>query len=346
VRAEPVGGYDLTFSAPKSVSVLFGVGSSEVRAAVRDAHDAAVRDAIGYLEREACVTRRGSGRYRRLRGAGFLAAAYRHVASRARDPQVHTHVVVANMTHGEGRWTRLDGASLFRHGKTAGYLYQASLRLELTERLGVAWEPIQNGHAEVTGVPREVVAEFSRRRAAIEEELLRRGLSGPRAAQVAALDTREAKDLALAPPRLHDEWHARAAEHGLTRDCLDEILEVGRVQGPTRRELARVARRLGGPHGLTRRLSTFDRRDVVQAWATVVGQGRPSDIEAPADGWLTSRHAQQLEPDPGGGRARRVRAAWTQGHRLCAAGQGGAGPPARSAASCHSWTVLRCGGIG
>ena len=305
MKAEPVSGYDLTFSAPKSVSVLFAVGEPDVRAAVREGHDAAVRDAVGYLEREACVTRRGSGGWRRLDGSGFLAAAYRHVASRARDPQLHTHVVVANMTEAEGRWSRLDGASLFRHGKTAGYLYQASLRLELSERLGVGWGLIENGYAEVAGVPREVIVEFSRRRAAIEEELRRRGLTGPRAAQVAALDTRESKDLALAPARLHDEWRARAAEHGLTRARVGELLNSAQVRRPTEQHLAAVARRLGGPEGLTKRLSAFDRRDVVQAWATVMGQAHTAEIERLADGWLASHHAQQVEPDQGAGRPAR-----------------------------------------
>lgn len=156
-------GYDLTFSAPKSVSILYAVGGREVRSAVRESHDRAVRDGLAYLEREACVARRGAGGHRRLLGEGFVAAAYRHVASRARDPQVHTHIVVANVVEAEGRWSRLDGASLFRHGKTAGYLYQASLRRLLTERLGVAWGPVENGHADIAGVSPSVLDEFSRR---------------------------------------------------------------------------------------------------------------------------------------------------------------------------------------
>lgn len=296
VTAEPVGGYDLTFSASKSVSVLYAVGDAAVREAVRESHDAAVRDALGYLEREACVTRRGRGGRYRLRGAGFVAAAYRHVASRARDPQLHTHVVVANMAEADERWTRLDGVSLFRHGKTAGFLYQASLRGRLTDTLGVAWTAIENGHAEIAGVPQGVLEEFSRRRRAIEDELRRRGLSGPRAAQIAALDTREAKDLAVAPRSLHDEWRARAGEHGLTPARLASVMGRATCREPRMSDIARAGRRLMGPYGLTRRASVFDRRDVVQAWAELIGAGAPAAIERVADEWLGSSAVTRLEP--------------------------------------------------
>jgi conjugative relaxase-like TrwC/TraI family protein len=294
--AESVTGYDLTFSAPKSASVLYAVGDADTSQPVRAAHDLAVRDAVGYLEREACVTRRGKRGALRLRGDGFVAAAYRHVASRARDPQVHTHVVVGNMTAADGRWTRLDGATLYRHGKTAGYLYQASLRLRLTEALGVEWTAVRNGHAEIIGVPEGVLAEFSQRRRAIEEEMLRRGLSSARAAQIAALDTREAKDLAVAPERLRADWRARAAEHGLTRESLRRLFDRASVRQPATSDLAREGRRLSGPDGLTARVSTFDRRDAVQAWAATLVHALPDRVERLADRWLASRHAVQLEP--------------------------------------------------
>jgi conjugative relaxase-like TrwC/TraI family protein len=96
--SSPVAGFDLTLRAPKSVSVLFGVAEPEVAQRVVDAHEHAVAEAIGYLEREACWTRRGAGGAIRLPGRGFVAAAFRHRSSRAGDPRLHTHVVVANAT--------------------------------------------------------------------------------------------------------------------------------------------------------------------------------------------------------------------------------------------------------
>ncbi len=81
-----------------------------MRDEIRDAHEAAVRDAFRYLEREAAAARRGPGGCIAVRGNGLVAAAFRHRASRAGDPQLHTHIVVANLVQaGDGRWSALDG---------------------------------------------------------------------------------------------------------------------------------------------------------------------------------------------------------------------------------------------
>lgn len=114
-------GFDLTFSAPKSVSILNALGDATVAAAVLAGHDEAVRQAMGYLERHACFTRRGAGGTNVIGGEGFLAAAFRHRTSRAGDPQLHTHVLVPNLVRGvDGRWSALDGRFLYAHLKTAG----------------------------------------------------------------------------------------------------------------------------------------------------------------------------------------------------------------------------------
>ncbi len=137
----PVPGFDLTFSAPKSVSVTWALGGTGAGAEVAAAHKASVEAALDYMQRQACWTRRGHGGHEFLPGNGFLAAAYIHRSSRAGDPQLHTHVLVANATQGpDGRWTRLYHPAIYDHAKTAGYLYEANLRDELTERLGVRWE--------------------------------------------------------------------------------------------------------------------------------------------------------------------------------------------------------------
>jgi conjugative relaxase-like TrwC/TraI family protein len=137
-----VPGFDLTFRPPKSVSVLFGLAGSEISSEVRDAHEAAVESALDYMERHAAVGRRGHGGIESVPGNGFLAAAFRHRTSRAGDPQLHTHVLVANITRGpDERWTALDGRKLYAHAKTGGYLYQAALRRELVRRLGLEWGP-------------------------------------------------------------------------------------------------------------------------------------------------------------------------------------------------------------
>src|SRR5690606_35268520 len=110
--------------------------------------------AIGYLERNACGTRRRvDGEITRFGGEGFVAAGFRHQMSRAGDPTLHTHVLVANMTRtSDGNWGALDGRQIYEHSLTAGYLYQAQLRAELTRRLGFEWGPITNGCADVAGI--------------------------------------------------------------------------------------------------------------------------------------------------------------------------------------------------
>jgi TrwC relaxase len=138
-RLAPVAGYDLVFSPPKSVSLLHALGDTPTRLTVTQAHERAWQAAIRYLEDEACVTRRGAqGRIAEHAG-GFVAAAFLHRTSRAQDPHLHTHVIVASMAQSpDGTWRALDGrAILEQHRLAAGYLYQAQLRAELSRSLGV-----------------------------------------------------------------------------------------------------------------------------------------------------------------------------------------------------------------
>ena len=96
----------------------------------------------------------GHRRPRTRRWDGFVAAGFVHRSSRAGDPQLHTHVLVANITLLRGRTLAgLDATQLYWHADTAGYLYKAHLRHELTARLGVEWGPVRNGVAEIDGIP-------------------------------------------------------------------------------------------------------------------------------------------------------------------------------------------------
>jgi conjugative relaxase-like TrwC/TraI family protein len=102
-----VPGFDLTFSAPKSISLLWGLGGPVAAAEVSAAHREAVHAALDYMQREACWTRRGAGGSEFVNGNGYLAAGYVHRSSRNGDPQLHTHVLIANATKGpDGRWSR------------------------------------------------------------------------------------------------------------------------------------------------------------------------------------------------------------------------------------------------
>ena len=127
-----VSGYDLCFSAPKSVSILWGTAPPEVAEVIVRSHRAAVGGALGYVERRALAARRwDEGDRTVISTYGLVGACFDHGASRAGDPHLHTHVVVPNLVHGvDGRWTVADGRGLFAHVAAAGTLYEAELRWE------------------------------------------------------------------------------------------------------------------------------------------------------------------------------------------------------------------------
>ena len=209
----------LTLSAPKSVSLLWALGDPDRSAAALGAHRAAVESTVEYLEANACQVRRGGRDGYGLRAEtaqGLIGAAFTHFTSRAADPQVHTHLVIANMAAGaDGRFTALHGTALFEHRRAAGYLYQAVLRHELHSRIGVGFDPVVKGSAEIADIPKGARRVFSKRRAAIEAELATVGASGERASQTASLKTRQAKDHSLVLDDLLRRWRDEAARAGI-----------------------------------------------------------------------------------------------------------------------------------
>src|SRR5438067_1706865 len=274
-KLAPVAGFDLVFSPPKSVSLLHALGDEDTCRAVNEAHLSAWQAALSYLEDEACVTRRGRNGVYREHAGGFVAAAYQHRTSRAQDPHLHTHVIVANMTRSpsDAKWRALDGEAILKtYRLAAGYLYEAHLRAELARTLGVGWEKPRKGWAELKGVPRRVIDEFSTRRLAVVERMRERAASGFYAAQVAAVDTRERKEQADLVA-LREDWRARAAEHGLGQRELSSLVGRSARREPAPRELQTIVRRLLGPLGLTEKRTAFAAPELVMAWADALPQG-------------------------------------------------------------------------
>jgi len=193
LRSDRRPGYDLTFSAPKGVSLLWAFGPGAVRDTISDAHDSAVAAALDQLSTEACYARRGDGGHQLIEAKGYLGAAFRHRTSRAGDPQLHTHVVVPNLVQGaDGAWSAPDGRHLFAWAKTAGTLYQSALRVELAP-LGLAWNVRKSGLSEVAGIPKSILRAFSTRRADIEAAMETRGVDSHRTARMVTLATRSRK---------------------------------------------------------------------------------------------------------------------------------------------------------
>ncbi|HEU4702639.1 MAG TPA: MobF family relaxase [Conexibacter sp.] len=276
LRAGVVRGFDLTFSAPKSVSVLYAAGDDRVAGEVRAALDAAPNDALRWLEQRACVVRRGAGGAIELPGDGFVGAAFRHRTSRAGDPQLHTHVVISNMARGpDGRWTALRGAYLYEHARSAGFVFQASMRAELTARLGVRWrESPTPGVYEIDGVPFELMRELSKRRVQVEQAMVEHAVTGTDGARVATLATRPAKDHQLdQATRLHDAWRALTAERGFGREEVAAVLAPERQMQLTGVPFDEIAAALLGPDGLTARESTFGVQEVVRGFAQALPAG-------------------------------------------------------------------------
>src|ERR671937_155725 len=303
-RLAPVAGFDLVFSPPKSVSLLHALGDDETRRAVQEAHLSAWQAALSYLEDEACVVRRGKNGVRREHAEGFVAAAYQHRTSRAQDPHLHTHVIVANLARSpsDEKWRALDGEPILKSYRlAAGYLYQSHLRAELTRSLGVEWEEPRKGMAELRGVPQEVIREFSTRRVQVVEELARKGGGGFYAAQLAAGETRERKEH-VDLVRLREDWRARAAEHGLGSRELRAVLGRVRQRELSREQLLRIARRLLGPEGLTERQTAFSEPEVVMAWSQAHTQGASAERVRRLAGRLTRADGVERvgdRPSPG-----------------------------------------------
>ena len=205
------------------------LGDEGLAKEVAASHRVAVEAGLAYLEAHATVSRRRiNGEIERVRGEGLVVAAFGHRTSRAGDPQLHTHALVANVVeHIDGGSGAIHSPVIYRHARTAGFIYQAVLRGELTDRLGVRWDPVHNGYAEIEGMDRRLLEVFSKRRAEIEAALAERGEDSARAAQVAAHRTRAAKEYGVDAQTLHERWAAEAADVGVEPAAFEELLGRG-----------------------------------------------------------------------------------------------------------------------
>ena len=202
------GGIDLTYSAPKTVSLAALVGNDE---RLLEAHDKAVGKAMDYVENEASQARITQDGVTTIERTGNLVVAqFQHETSRAQDPQLHTHAVVINATQrDDGEWRALDNQEFYRLKMTAGTIYRAELA-DQVQRLGYEIERTHtDGRWELKGFSSEQIEQFSQRRQDIQEELAARGKGDAQTAERVALETREAKRH-VDRTELHTEWKTRA----------------------------------------------------------------------------------------------------------------------------------------
>ncbi len=281
-------GLDLTLSAPKSISLVWALGDRATAAAVVACHDRAVDAALEYLERHACHVRRGHGGATVQQADGLVGAAFRHRTSRALDPALHTHVLVANMAEGpDGRWTALDTRDFYGHGRTAGFVYQAVLRHELARSQGLLFEEVRQGHADVAGVPANLRQTFSERRNEIIETMALHGAASAKGAQAAALDTRISKSSQLSEAALRSRWCEKAAPFDFDVAQLPVLVRMPTVDIDDA-ELGQQ---------VTRSDATFVRKDVTRALAQAATQGASlQELERRTDAFCKGAHAVEVAP--------------------------------------------------
>lgn len=309
LRDNGVPGFDLTFCAPKSVSVLWGLsGRDEVRQVVDKAHAVAVATALDYLETHAAYTRRWDDNKTLIvdKTLGLSGVKYEHRTSRAGDPHIHSHVLLANrQLCADGQARSLDGVSLYHEARAAGMLYQAALREELTRQLGVEWGEVANGQADIKGLnDPSMLKAFSTRNTEIDQWEKDNGLSGNyQLRQVGHKITRRAKDLDATLSDLETQW----AQQRAAQQVAEFAADLGGARGVD------SDKALPTPEAVLTEViaerSTFTRADVVEKCAEMIPAGTLSPdeilgfVEATATHALesvalsvTPDHAREVDP--------------------------------------------------
>ncbi len=287
-----VRGFDVTASAPKSVSVLFALGDEHVRGAVLDAHDTAVASMVDWIESHALTRYRIGGEVAMVDAEGIVAASFRQHSSRAGDPQLHTHVVIPNRVRSpDGRWLALDARGLKMDQRTLSALYHAGLRSELRRHLGVDWRAPVNGIAEMEGVAEDVLAEFSSRSGDVTRRICEKlerfwetydreptPRERWRLEREAVTDSRPAKSHDGDAATLHRQWVERT--RGLGPEP-EEVVATAISPGAKHRQIDRGVQEhiVGeGLAALAERQSTWRPAELVRELAAAV----PTDLDLPA----------------------------------------------------------------
>ncbi len=293
---DSVRGFDATASAPKSVSLLWAFGDEYVRGEVLAAHDAAVAAMAGWIEDHAHTRYRIGGEVAVVDAQGIVAAGFRQHTSRALDPQLHTHLVIANRVKSpDGRWLALDARTIKRDQRTLSALYHAGLRAELTARLGVEWNTPVNGIGEIAGVDEALLREFSARTVEVRrrtidklerfEQSTGRQPTAREAARLereAVYDSRPAKVKQVDCEVLHAEWCAQAVAVGFDpAHVVGEAIGRSTEQAAIDPELNPVVAR-SAVVSLTEKQSTWRPAELVREIAASLPTGTADTAQAVA----------------------------------------------------------------
>ena len=228
-------GTDLTFSMPKSWSVLALVGGDK---RILDAYSSAVRETLRWAEKNLAETRMEvRGKERAVQTGNLAIALFQHDTNRNQEPNAHFHAVVANVTQGpDGKWRALRNDKLWQHNTLLNAMTMARFRLGV-EKLGYeVGEFGKHGNFEAVGVPKAVRDAFSSRRAEILEAAAQMNFSGPSVLDAATLMTRANKGRIEDRDALTQQWQETSARLGF-----DPVTVIARANGRSAQDLGNVA---------------------------------------------------------------------------------------------------------
>lgn len=299
------GGIDLTFSAPKSVSAVWAIGSPEQRAGVEAAHGRAVSRALKHLRGEVAVVREGAGGRVLSTARDVLAAEFRHTTARgvaggaAPDPQIHSHVVVTGVVRQDGEFAAVASRPLFRAARELGAFYRGALAEELREQgySIVAGTGRDGRYFEVAGISetaREALSGRSREVWLAAERFRARYGRAPERDELrnVKLENRQAKT-PESRPELQATWDERVAAEHVDRAHVESL--QGQVPGTvTRADDADWRERVTG--SLTGQGATFSERELRSSILEQgVGQLSPERVSEHAQGLIASGEVIELE---------------------------------------------------
>jgi len=263
-------GLDVTFSAPKSVSVLkaaseLSTTNNTLALQIQAAHDRAVNKALHLIEQDTGRSRIGKAGAEGHMSGSIVAAGFSHQTSREGDPQLHSHNLIMNLVHGEdGKWRSHSNENVFLNKMVHGAAYRAELAKEL-KQLGLSIEP-DGDSFKISGVDESVVKQFSKRRASIEEIAKKYGVTAAKGLEKIANQSKDSKS-GISVNELKNSWREQISELGLNPDEIVDMAQSIEVSD----EMAHVIARDAVLEKLTSNNSTFTARDVRQQAMIIAG---------------------------------------------------------------------------
>jgi conjugative relaxase-like TrwC/TraI family protein len=220
-------GWDLCVSEPKTLSALYAVAPSDLRKAIDSIRDEVLsRTVVSYVE-ELTFSRRGKGGHR-LESANPVMASFTHSTSRDLDPQLHAHLIIAQVgVRADGSTGTILSRPYYVNQRTLNAIYLGELGYRLENDLGLQCKRVRSWW-ELEGVPNELATHWSKRSEAISKRVGGRENASAHAKQIAALETRVAKDRSVSAGDLLPRWRNEARVYGFTPAHVVSLLGRGR----------------------------------------------------------------------------------------------------------------------